>query len=96
MFTETIQRRYNPFDSTPIQVTRSNTRLHGYIPVWREVEGVSQILSGGYNFMFGIMSPATNEETLVQGWASMKDGFINISHSPITFIAIGFFARAYF
>ena len=79
------------FAGNEISITRHNTKIDGYIPVIREVEGVLSLIQGISNTAFGCLMPATNEEMKLNGYAQLKDGVINISHSPIVYGAIGYF-----
>ena len=82
------------FAGNEIAIARHNTKIDGYIPVIREVEGVLSLIQGIWNTAFGCLAPATNEEMKLNGYAQLKDGVINISHSQIVYVAIGYFFKS--
>lgn len=72
-----------------ICVQRKNTRLNGYQPFLREVQGVALLIIGTTRLAIGCLK--NSEQYYLIGKACIKDGLINLTHSPITLLATSCF-----
>lgn len=90
----TVNETYkSQFGLEDIVVERNNSLTAGYVPVIRELEGVSYIVQGVANTLFGALAPMTNEPLSIRGKAQISDGLINLGASPIVWFALGFAAN---
>lgn len=68
-----------------VYVNRGNTLLDGYIPVLRELQGVTWLAMGGIH-TFLVFAGGDKAVLLAKG--CFKDGLINLTYSPLTGAAI--------